>query len=452
VRIVIVGAGLVGISLTERLLQEGHDISIVELNEEHCKKVANKFDVLVVNGSGSNPRILSEAGVKTADIMLAVTPEDEVNIIACSVAMQYGVDRRIARIRCLDYISPPSGIDLKNFGISQYIDPENAVVDEINQYISTPGAIEAMAFEKGKILIREFKISKQMPITGKTLMEIRSMVEEHLILVMTILRDQKAIIPSGDVVVMENDEILVLFPDTAKSKFLEILATPGNKPKKIILSGDNLTTFKLAQSLDKRSVDVIWITPDFQYGKWAAGHLDKVEILYGDSSEIDLLKDIHVERAGFFVGSGKNTEHNVLSALLAKSQGVRETIAISDQPPRSNELFKSIGIDHVINPRLTTASSILDYVHYERILSEIRIRSLDLEGVRILAGKNSRVVGLPLHKAWKPLAQKAIVGAIIRDNRIIIPEGNSVILPQDHVFVIFRSKVKEQVKKMFRER
>jgi len=222
--------------------------------------------------------------------------------------------------------------------------------------------------------------------------------------------------------------------------------------RKVIISGDNLTSFKLAKSLDRTIPNIIWTCPDYDYGQWAANQLDEVVVLHGDSTEISLLKEIHVEKADFFIGSGKNTEHNVLAALLAKSQGVTETISISDQPQKSNQLFKSIGIDQVINPRLTTATFIMDLVHHGRILSEIRIEDSDLEAVRIVAGDRSKVCGRPLYKAWKPLAQKAIAGAIIRDKELIIPKGDSIIQPQDQVLVITRTKTLDNLKRMFRER
>jgi len=452
VRIVIVGAGLVGTSLAEYLLKERHDVSIIETNPDTIERVRDKFDLLFVQGSGSNPRVLHEAGIANADLLLAVSPDDEVNILACSFAAQVNVPKRIARIRDLDYIHPPLHISLDTLGVTKLIDPEQAVVNSIIQFILTPGAIEAASFENGKILLREFAVSSEMPIAGKNLMEFQALTDSQHVLLMTIVRNDRAIIPSGEIVIEAGDEILALFPLSSRSKFLEMLNKEDQPAKKIIISGDNLTAFKLAQSLDGLAEEVIWACQNREYGRWAADRLDRIEILHGDSTEIELLKEIHAERAEFFVACSKNTEHNVLAALLAKSQGVRETIAISDQPPRSDRLLRSVGIDHIINPRLTTAMSILDHVHRGRMLSEIRIRDMDLEAVRMLAGNNSRITELPLYKAWKPLARKAIIGAIIRDEQLILPRGDTQLKPGDQTIIVARTHTIPELVKAFKER
>jgi trk/ktr system potassium uptake protein len=452
VRLIIAGAGMVGSSLAEQLLFEGHDISIVEKDPEICRKIEEKFDLLVVNGSGSNPRVLKQAGIDKADIILAVTPEDEINIMGCIIARQFNVQERIARIRSDDFLHAPKSFDLKQLGVNRIIDPEETVVDAMIQFLQTPGAIEATSLENGKILLREYKITKTMPLVNKTLLEIRRMTEHHRILVMTIVRDDKAIIPTGDVVVEENDEVLALFPSESLSAFQTLLGLPQQNIRKVIISGSTLTSCKLAKQLKKRVDQVTLVSPDYNHGKWAADNLDNVEVLHGDCSEVDLLHEIHAEKAEFFIGASKNTDHNILASLLAKSQGTKEIIAISDQPRRSNRMFKSIGIDHIVNPRLTTASSIMDLIHRGRILNEIRIRDMDLEAIRIIAGTNSRITGKPLKTAWKPLANKAIVGAIIRNEQLLIPEGDSVLLPNDQAMVITREKTLGLLKRLFRER
>lgn len=451
-RIIIVGAGLVGKSLAEQLLAEGNDISIIEKDSDLCHKIEEKLDVLVVEGSGSNPRIIEAAGVKNADILLAVTPEDEVNILACSIAARRNVPKRIARIRNRDYIHPPDWLELEQLGVTQLIDPEMAVVDAINQFVMTPGVIEAASFEHGRILLREFKVTSGMPIVGKSLMEIRAMAEKHHILIMTIVRNDRAIIPSGDIIIEDGDEILALFLKDALHEFHEVINPPFKRVKKLIISGGSLTSFKLARSLEPYVDNIIWVCPDYKYGAWAANQLNSVQIMHGDSTEIDLLKEIHIENAHFFIGASDNTEHNILSSLLAKSQGVRETIAVSNQPAKSNKLFKSIGIDHVINPRLTTATSIMDLIHRGRILTEVRIRDMDLEAIRISADANSKIIGRPLAVTWKKLAKKAIVGAVIREDKIMIPSGNTTIHAGDQVFVIARAHTVKAINKLFRSR
>ena len=451
-RIVIVGAGMVGFSLAEQLLLQNHDLTIIEKELLLCHEIEEKLDLQVINGSGSSPRDLELAGIDHADLLLAVTPFDEINILACAIAYQYGVPERLARIRSSEFRDSKVSFDLTKLGITKVIDPENSVVDAISEYILTPGVIEATSFENNRILVREYKVTRDLPVVNKSLAEIRKMNMHDHILVMTIVRDDQAIIPTGEEIVREGDEILVLFPATSLRAFQNFANLTKRKVRKVIISGTSLISLRLAQRLDKTIEQIIFLDPHYQDGQHAADLLDSVEVLHGDATEIDLLKEVHIENADFFIGSSKNTEHNVMSALLAKSLGAKEVIAISDLPARNNKLFKSIGIDHVINPRLSVAMKIMNLIQKDNIVSEIRIRELDLETIRVVTGNNSKVAGKPLFEAWKPLSRKAIVGAIIRSEELIVPEGNTVFLPGDQAVIITRTKSIGLIEKMFRAR
>jgi len=452
VKIVIAGSGLVGSSLAEQLLLKGHDVAIVEKDEHVCQELEEKQDLLVINGSGSDPEIMKSAGIATADILLAVTPVDEVNIIACSIARFHNVKQRVARIRNPAFFPEKNMYSIDSMGVTRLIDPEITVVNAICQFISTPGALEAAAFESGKILLREYKVTESMPVTGKTLKEIREMSVSNSILVMTVVRDGAAIIPDGDLIVEVGDEILTIFPAASQGAFLELMGSPRRQAQKVIISGSSLICFKLAKKLQGKVGKLMWVSPDYEFGNWGASQLDNVEVLHGDCTNEDLLHEIHVENSDFFIAASKNTEHNVMSSLLAKAHNVRETITISDQPIKTNSLLKSIGIDQVINPRLTTAASIMDLIHQGRILNEIKLRNMDLEAVRLIADNNCKACRSPLSKSWKRLARKAIIGAIIRNKKLIIPTGNTLILPDDQALIITRSRTLPEIKKMFRGR
>ena len=449
-KIIIAGAGLVGLSLAQHLLLENHDIILIENDPELCKEIEEKFDLMVIPGSGSDPDVIALAEPATTDIMLAVTPHDEVNILACAVAKQYSIPKRIARIRNSAYLDNPA-FDLDWIGVTQMIDPELAVVEAIYQYISTPGAIEAVSFERGKIWLREFKITGGMPIVGKTLKEIREEYVQDKILVMTVVRDDRAIIPTGDLVVEEDDDILVIFPSESRMAFMQMLDLQYKQMPRIIISGSGLTAFKLARYL-QNDANVTWVLPDYEYAKKCADQVENVSVMYGDCVDEDILKELQIQKASFFIGAGANTDHNILTSLLAKAKGVKETVIVSDQPSRNNILFRSIGIDHIVNHRITTAASIMDLIHHGRKIHEIKLKELDLEAVRILVNPGSKISKRPLSKSWKSLAEKAIVGAIIRNDELFIPTGDTVVEAGDLAIVITRSRSLDAVMSLFRER
>jgi trk system potassium uptake protein len=449
-RVIIAGAGLVGTSLAQQLLIEDHDITLIEVKPELCAQLEDKHDLMVVCGSASDPDIMALAEPDSADIFLAVTPYDEVNILACATAKQFGTPKRIARIRNTAYLDNPV-FDLNWIGVTQMIDPEIAVVEAIWQFINTPGSVEAVSFENGKICLREYRVTEGMPIVGKTLKDIREKNSHENVLVMTVIRDDKAIIPTGDLVVQKNDDILAVFPEKARGAFMDMLDLSIRKTQKVVISGSTLTCFRLAQKIAGET-NVIWVSSDYAYCNKVADQLENVLVMHGDTTDEDLLKDIHVENADFFVAAGDNTEHNILSSLLARAKGARETITISDQPSHNNILFRSIGIDHIINPRVTTAASIMDLIHHGRKLHELKLKELDLEAVRIMVHSGSIVGRKPLRKSWKPLAEKAIVGAIIRDEELFIPGGETILEPNDLALVITRTRSLDAVMRLFREK
>ncbi|MFH1675107.1 MAG: Trk system potassium transporter TrkA [Pseudomonadota bacterium] len=447
-RIVIVGAGVVGYSLAEQLSHELHDISLVEQDSSTCNTISEKMDLRVVQGTASSPDILKQAGIDSADMVIAVTPNDEINILVCGLAEQYGVKKRIARIRNQEYSDPGSEVDVSRLGVTQVIQPERVVVDAILQFIESPGALDAANFQNSNILLRGYEVLPGMPVAGQSLKEISSMAGPHLLLVVTIVRQGKAIIPTGDLIVEPGDQVFALFPRESLDTFLSLVNRSRKSVKRVVIAGNGLTSVYLASALEKMIDGTVYVASDYKEGERLAEMFHNVEVLYGDCMEVDTLQEVHVGKADFFVATGKTTENNIMSALLAKAEGAKEVISISIDP-RYNKLFHSIGIDHVISPRLTMAREIMEVVRRGQIGAATRIRDVDIEIIRIIAGKKSRVVGRPLQDVWKNVKVESLVGGIIRNDTMIIPDGNTVIEPGDDVIVITHTKNKNVIQKLF---
>jgi trk system potassium uptake protein TrkA len=447
-RIVIVGAGIVGYSLVEQLSYEYHDIALVEQDKSICTAISEKMDLLVVQGTGSSPSTLKQAGIDSADMVIAVTPDDEINILVCGLAGQYGVKKRIARIRNEEYSIPGTGIDVSRLGVTQVIQPERVVVDAILQFIESPGALDAANFQDSNILLRGYKILPDMPMAGKSLLKISEITAPYPILVVTIVRQGKAVIPTGNLIIAPGDQVFALFPRESLDALLSLVNRSRKSVKRVVISGNSLTSVYLASALEKIIDSVVFVASDYNEGAQVAEMFHNVEVLHGDCMEVDTLQEVHVEKADFFVSAGKTTENNIMSALLAKAEGAREVIAISNEP-RYNSLFYSIGIDHVITPRLTTAREILEVIRRGQIGAATQIRDADIEIMRIIAGKKSKVVGQPLQNVWKKVKVESLVGGIIRNDTMIIPDGNTVIEPGDDVIVITHTNNKNVIQKLF---
>jgi trk system potassium uptake protein TrkA len=450
-KIVIVGGGIVGNSLAEYLLNEKHNLALVEIDPELCMAVSEKLDMQVINGSGSSPAVLKEAGIESADMILAVTPSNEINMVACSIASQYGVSRRIARLRGQEFVSEKSLIDLSKMGITSVIHPEKVLIDQIMQYVDTPHAIQAANFEEGKILMRGYKIDEKMPIAGKSMREIREMISPEIILFSAVVRNGYGMIPDGSTVVENGDTVYALFPRESMNRFLELVALE-KKNRKIIITGDTYATLELAATFDQNEFyHVTYVDPDLEHAKKAAEQFNNLEILHGDCTEEDLLKELNVDKASFFIAVSDSPDYNMLSALLAKAEGAHEVI-VTTTDMSHNKLYNSIGIDHVINPRLTTAREILEIISRGHIDAVVKLSDVDIEAVGFNVAPESSIAGKKVKRIATKLKRGSIIGVIVRDEKMIIPDGETVIEADDHVIIITRNKNLPTISKMFKPR
>jgi trk system potassium uptake protein TrkA len=448
-KIIIVGAGTVGYSLIEQLSSEGHNISLVEIDESKCRLIREKMDILVIGGTGSSPVVLEDAGVKEADMIIAVTDIDEVNILVCTLAYHYGVKKRVARIRSREYLNHKGTVDLSTLGVTRIIDLERVVVDNILQYIDTPGATDAANFQDGKILMRGYIIKPSMPIANKNLKEISELAGDASLLVVSIIRKDVTITPTGNNILMPDDRVLFLFPRSSLDTFLSLVNCQQKSIKRVVVSGDNLMSIQLTVALEQMVENVILLDPNREHSKHAAEVLNSADVLLGDCTEMDILKEIHLEDADFFIATTNNAKDNIMSALLAKREGVKTVLAVTTDP-RYSDILHSIGIDHVINPYLSTAREIMEVVHRGQIDSVVQIRNSSIEAIRIMAGKDSKITGAPLHMVWKNLQEDAIVGTIIKNGKMIIPSGNTVIEDGDNVIVVTQKESIGKIQKLFK--
>jgi trk system potassium uptake protein TrkA len=450
-RIIIVGGGVVGFSLAEHLRWERHDVSLIEINPETCRDLGERLDIQILCGNGSSPRLLEAAGVNGADMILAVSPNDELNILVCAVAMQYGVPTRIARIRSNEFRGGDAGIDVGKMGVTLVIDPESVVVDAITQFVETPGATDATNFQEGNVLIRGYRVTEEMPIANKAIKDVRQNARGHPMLFIAAVRDEKAFIPDGDYIVRPGDDIFGIFARSSIDAYLSIFNKTRKDVDNVIVSGDSLTAVLLADELRKFVDKVTLVDPDAEHADYAAKTLNNVEIVHGDCTDSKILNEVYVGNTKFFIGAAKETDYNIMSALLAKAEGAREVIAVSNEI-RHDKLFASIGIDHLIYPRLAIAQEILEAINRGQIGRIARIRDLDIEAIRITAAENSPITGRPLQHVRSRIQKGSIIGTVLRGEEMIIPDGSTVIEPGDEMIMITYTKNVPGVRKLFKSR
>ncbi|NUO07763.1 MAG: Trk system potassium transporter TrkA [Candidatus Brocadia sp.] len=445
-KIVIVGAGAVGSNLAKQLSKEGHDISVVEKDLDLVKRISEKMDVFVVSGSASSPIILEEAGIKNADMILAVTNSDEINMVVCTIAHSYGVKTKIARIRSTELSDEQPLLHQNGFHIDHVINPEKITISSILNIIGTPGAIYVADFTEGDILLRGFNVPEDAPIVGKKLSELKEIESTDSFLIVAIQRNEQMVIPTGDTKILSHDNIFVLVAREALPYFLPMVNRRADEVEKVVIYGVNRASLELAKKLEGQKIGVTIVEPDKEKTQQAATVLDKTIILQGNALEIDLLKESSIDIADFFVALSEDEQTNILSSLLAKRLGAKKAIVLTVEPAFV-PIINSLGLDIVINPRLITVGSILQYIRRGHTLSVVKFHQSEAEAIELIAEEGSRIVGKPLKETSFP--QGAILGAIVREGVMQIPAGNTVIKPNERVIVFALSNAIEKVQSLF---
>jgi trk system potassium uptake protein TrkA len=432
--VLIVGGGIVGISLAEHLLRFDYQINIVEQDKDRCEYISNKLDVGVLHGVGSDPGILKRAGIDSAGIVIAVTPFDETNLLVCNFAMQRNVEKRIARIRSDIFTGDHSGISLEKVGVTHVIEPEREVVKRIIQYVELPGVTESANFQNDMIYLRGCIVTEDMPIAGKTLAQIRGMAHEDPFLIVVIVRDKKSLAPVGNQVILPGDRIVSVMPKTSFSTFRYLINREQEKLKKIIVSGNTIAAVHLSNALKPFCERVILTNSDLEHGRAAASELQGIEVLYGESTDTEFLQELNVRHADFFIAAGEDSEDNIMSCLIAKEEGVKKTVAIRfDQ--RYGRLFNSMGIDHIVNPQEITLNMIIEKIQKIPIGTYLKLKTADVEISRCIVKKNSPVIGQPLREYEKHFKRKIMIGCIIRREEAFVPSGETVLMENDEVII-----------------
>ena len=451
-RIIIVGGGIVGYSLAEYLLKEKHRLCLVEVDPHLCQTISERLDLQVVNGSGSSPAVLHQAGISGADMVLAVTPSNEVNIVACAIASQHNVKQRIARLRGEEYAEASHLIDIDKVGITSIIHPERVLVDQVLQYVETPHSVQSANFEGGKMLMRGYQVTEKMPLAGKTPREIREQIAPDAVLFAALVRNGIGMIPDGSMKIEPGDTVYALFPRESLERFMGLVGFEKKPSRKIIITGDSYATMVLAQAFEDRDTyQVTFVDPDLKHAEQAAANFNKIEVLHGDCTEDDLLRELYVDRASFFISVSDSPDYNMLAALLAKAEGAHEVIATTTDM-RHNKLYNSIGIDHVINPRLTTAREILEIISRGYIGAVVHLSDVDIQAVRFNVDATSEMAGAKVRKAATKLKKGSIIGVIVREGKMILPEGETVIEANDHLIVITHRRNLPTLSRLFKPR
>ncbi len=445
-KVVIVGAGEVGYNIASRLALENKNVIVVDSDADAVKRVSENIDVQSLIGSGSSPAVLKEAGIKEAEILLAVTDSDEINLVACLVAdIISPATIKLARVRNGDFDSYHDNFRGKSPHIDRIINPEIEVIKTIERLMSVPGAVDVGEFADGRVKFVGIRIDKDARLAGASLSDLPSIIGKQRTLIAAIVREEQLIIPGGSDRLMAGDLVYFISEKDKLADTLEAFDKRTQPLQRVFIVGGGRIGFRLAKLLEEKSVHTKIIEKDPDRCRELAEHLNKVIVLHGDGSDQNLLIEENIQDMDVVVTLTHDEETNILVSLLAKRLGAKNTITriskFSYFP-----LMSTIGIEQVVSPRLSAINTILQHIRRGKVLSAISIKGEQAEVLEAIALETSDIVGKPLMKVSFP--KGAILIGIIRGEEIIIPSGKSVIEPDDRVIIFAKKQAISKIEKI----
>jgi trk system potassium uptake protein TrkA len=421
---------------------ESLDVVVIDKDRNKTNRISEEIDIAVIDGEGGSPSSLREAEADRADILLAVTDQDETNMIACLLAKaMFGIPRKIARIRNPDYFSNEHL--LKTLDIDPAINPELEIATAIVRILEAPFASEIEDFEGGLVKVIGFKIPETSPLIGKPLRKFGT--DSKKFLIGLIVRDEKTFVPSGDDTIKLGDIIYVpVRPDELQEK-TALLGITMSPVRRVMILGGGRTGHYIASRIEDKA-DVKIIEKDEERCKFLSKNLRRSLVLHADGTEQKVLLEENIGDMDVFVSVSNNDELNIMVSLLAKKLGAKKTVTLVNKTDYI-ALAHSLGIQSVLSPRLITAGTILRYVRKGDILSLTAIADAKAEIIEGRIGKTSPLIGKTLQKA-QPKA--SIIGAIIRGDHVTIPSGRDVFQEEDKLIIFTVRESIKQVEKMLR--
>ncbi|MFP4087875.1 MAG: Trk system potassium transporter TrkA [Desulfobacteraceae bacterium] len=441
---IIVGAGEVGFHIAQKLSEENQDVVLIDMDPQQIKRVAEHLDIQAFLGSGTSPRILRDAGIPDADMLVAATDSDEINLIACLLAKNLNPYLiKVARVRNQEYLQESQLFWPDMLGIDHIINPLSEMVNRIRSLMEVPGASEVVEFVDGRVKLIGFTVEKGSPFVGRKLLSLDR--EEKKILIGAIVRENQVLIPRGEDIILEGDLVYVVVQNSRLQQTMQFFNIKSEALRRVCIVGAGQTGASLAKALDRTKISVKIIERDSDTCAMLSESLDHVIVINGDGTDKGLLEEENIKDMDFMVALTADEETNILISLLAKGLGTGKTIARVSKWSYI-PLMTTIGIDIVVSPRLSAVRAILQHIRPGKIISVVPLKGEHAEAIEAEALETSDIVNIPLSKVKMP--KGAIVGAIVRGEEIIIPQGDSIIRPKDHLIIFALQRVFPKLEKL----
>ncbi|MFQ6675624.1 MAG: Trk system potassium transporter TrkA [Fidelibacterota bacterium] len=444
-KIVIIGAGEVGFHLARGLSEENLDITLIDIDPAKVQRASETLDVIVVHGDGASPRVLREADIQHADIVVAVTRVDEVNLIASQMAHQLGARRIIARLRNTEYTGRESVIHPERFGIDKVIHPELAATREIIRLVMQTAASSVVEFEGGRLQLMGIRLGNGSPVIGKDLGTVRRDNSDFHFSAVAVMRGQDTLIPHGETQFELNDICYFLVTKEHVRDLLKMTGKPYQETRNAMILGGGKIGRALARRLQDR-IHLRLVEEDREKALRLASELEKTLVLTGDGTDIEFLRSENVEDLDSYIAVTQSEQTNLLSALLVKHLGTRQTL-VHVSTAEYIPVLKLIGIDGVISKNMCTVKAILETIKSDQHVVITDFEDIAVEALEFRPVPGSKVTREALNRLKFP--EDCIVGAINHQGHVFIPTGDTRISEDDIVLVFSLPQSIPKVEKLF---
>lgn len=446
-RIVVIGAGKLGYSIAELLSNEQFDVVVVDHDEERLEVVKNTLDVLTILANGASPITMNDPDIRDADILVASTAIDEVNMVACILAKKHGITYTAARIRDMQFLSEAKDYLKENFDIDLMLNPELITAREINRILMTPAALNVEDFANGKVRLFETKVGRHSPLVH---IPFKDMAIPPSILAGMIFRDHRMIIPHGDDKLLPHDNAYFIGDPQAIEKFsANFVQRDTSKVERVIIIGAGRTGRFLAPMLDKQGVRVKIFDKNRERSLLAAEKLENGLAICGDGTDLDLLEQEGIADADIVICLTDDEKLNLMLALIAKHLGAKKTI-VRVSRREYVDLMEKVGVDIVLSTRLLSASEVLAFARQGGVVSVSLLEGAKAEAVEVIVQDGAPVAGKRLMDVKLP--RECLVCAYVRGDEASIPNGSSILLAGDRVILFIQTSFAKKVMSYFKGR
>ena len=447
-KIIIAGAGEVGFHLAKLLSYESQEITLIDTKRESLVYAIDHLDIRVIKGDATSIALLKEARIETSDLFIAVTSSETTNITACVLAKQLGTRRTIARISNTEFIDLKDEVGFSKFGIDELISPESLAAAEIELLLNQYGFNDSYEFEEGALTMLSLRLSRTALFVDKTVQEAADIFPELHFLPIAIQRfgTQYTIIPRGDTQFKEGDKVVFMTSKGGDEELFELSGKVKSEVKNVMILGGSKIGKKTAKDLcvSKFNVKIVESNKDIAFE--LADDLPNALVINGDGRNVELLEEESIANMDAFISVTGNSETNIMSCLVAKSKGVKKTIALVENMDYY-QLSQSIGIDTLINKKLLAANNIFRYIRKGEVVAMTKINNMNAELLEFVVKSKSKITNKFIKDLDFP--RSAIIGGVIRQGEGIIPLGDFKVLEGDRVVVCCLPRSITEVEKFF---